>query len=45
MKFSLDHVDECNCVGCAVSNFDLVIIVCFYSYKRLIRSTFCMNLM
>ena len=65
MKFSLDHVDECSCVGCAVSNFDhssvrimrghsqisfknysfIVIIVCFYSYKLLIRSTFCMNLM
>ena len=60
----MDHVDECSCVGCAVSNFDLlselcrghsqipfknysfiVIIVCFYSYKLLIRSTFCMNLM
>ena len=23
----------------------IVIIVCFYSYKLLIRSTFCMNLM
>ena len=63
MKFSLDHVDECSCVECAVSNFNLVrimrghsqisfknygfivIIVCFYSYKLLIRSTFCMNLM
>ena len=61
----MDHVDECSCVGYAVSNFDLlselwentqiqisfklysfiVIIVCFYSYKLLIRSTFCMNLM
>ena len=61
----MDHVDECSCLGYAVSNFDLlselwentqiqisfkhysfiVIIVCFFSYKLLIRSTFCMNLM
>ena len=61
----MDHVDECSCVGYAVSNFDLlselwensqiqisfkhysfiVIIICFFSYKLLIRSTFCMNLM
>ena len=61
----MDHVDECSCVGYAVSNFDLlselwentqiqisfkldsfiVIIVCFYSYKLIIRSTFCINLM
>ena len=58
MKFQLDHVDECSCVGYAVSNFDLlselwentqiqilfkhysfiVIIICFFSYKLLIRS-------
>ena len=24
MKFWLDHVDECGCVECAVSNFDLL---------------------
>ena len=61
----MDHVDECSCVGYAVSYFDLlselwensqiqisfkhysfiVIIICFFSYKLLIRSTFCMNLM
>ena len=57
----MDHVDECSCVGYAVSNFDLpselwentqiqtdssiVIIVCFYPHKLIIRSTFCMNLL
>ena len=28
MKFWLDHVDDCSCVGYAVSNFDLLSELC-----------------